>query len=102
MDAQQLQQIPLFHDVPLSDLEALFTLMPRQSYAARQLILEAQSLGNRMYIVVSGQVRIYTQEAHGYELTISLLGAGQVFGELSLLDEEPRSANVSAKTDVEL
>lgn len=103
MDIHQLQQIPLFHEVAPSDLQALLTLMPRQTFSAGELILEGRSLGDKMYIVLSGQVRIFIEEEEDdYRLTIALIGAGQVFGELSLLDQAPRAASVIAETEAEM
>ena len=52
--------------------------------------------GDAFYYVESGQVRIFTYDEEGRELTLNSLGAGEAFGELALVDEQPRSASVDA------
>jgi len=52
--------------------------------------------GDAFYVVESGQVRIFTYDEEGRELTLNTLGAGEAFGELALVDEQPRSASVDA------
>lgn len=102
MEIPQLQHLPLFHEVALTDLQALLTLMPCQQFPAGTLIVTEQSAGDRMYIVITGQARIYVEDEQGYQLTVGMLASGQTFGELSLLDEAPRAASVLAETDVEV
>jgi CRP/FNR family cyclic AMP-dependent transcriptional regulator len=58
-------------------------------------------LGDRMYIIMSGAVRIY-REDNGAETTLAELGFGETFGELSLFDQHPRSASATAVGDTEL
>lgn len=49
--------------------------------------------GDAFYIVESGQVRIFTADAEGRELTLNILKAGDAFGELASVDDRPRSAS---------
>lgn len=67
--------------VQLSDGEALF---------------QRGDPGDAFYIIESGQVRIFTADAEGKELTLNVLKAGEAFGELALMDDRPRSAGASA------
>jgi CRP-like cAMP-binding protein len=57
---------------------------------------------DQIFVVVNGRVKIVTTSSDGKEFILSVLGAGQVFGEMGLLEEAPRSASVSTLTDVEL
>lgn len=52
--------------------------------------------GDAFYIIESGQVRVFTYDEDGRELTLNTMGPGEGFGELALVDEQPRSASVSA------
>lgn len=97
MDVSSLQQVPLFQGVELPDLQALMTLMQQQKYAAEEIIFEKGSRGESMYIVLAGRVRIYLEDELGNELTLIQHDAGEIFGELSLLDQAFRSANAIAE-----
>ena len=92
MNPEQLKQIPLFKDVAPTDLQALIKLMKQGSYPAGAILFEAGSVGDSMYIILSGRIRIYVEDEGGHQLTLTYHEAGQVFGELSLLDQRPRSA----------
>lgn len=63
-------------------------------------IIKENERSRRMYIIKSGKVRVY-KSYFGRKVTIAVLGAGEVFGELSFFDAEPRSASVETLTDVE-
>ena len=90
--AEQLKQSPLFKGVSLSDLEALVKVMKEQSYAAGSQLFAKGDPGDVMYIIVSGKVRIYTHDADGKEFTLTEYGTNKVFGDFSILDQQPRSA----------
>ena len=52
--------------------------------------------------VLRGSIRISTASPQGREVVLAILGAGEIFGEMALIDNEPRSASAIAITDVEL
>jgi CRP/FNR family transcriptional regulator, cyclic AMP receptor protein len=58
--------------------------------------------GNSLFIVITGTVRVSLPSVGGKDTTLALLPAGEVFGEIALLDGRPRSADVAAVTDCEL
>jgi CRP-like cAMP-binding protein len=68
----------------------------RRTYAAGETIVKEGSTGTALYVVLSGRVRI---ERAGTQ--IGELGAGDFFGELALIEEEPRSASVIAVDETE-
>ena len=81
----------------LIDKEAvLHRALERQQFRDGETIFERGEPGNDLYIVESGQVRIFTADDEGRELTLNTLGPGEVFGELALLDSRPRSASAAA------
>jgi CRP-like cAMP-binding protein len=86
-----LAQVSLFQAIPHENLVGLAGLLADRSTVAGEIILEKGELGDCLYVVASGGVRV-----HDGERTLGRLGPSQFFGELSLLDAEPRVASVSA------
>lgn len=98
-DTQVLAKTPLFQGVSPQALEVAREAFVTRNYPAGKVIFEAGDMGAALYIVQSGQVRIYRTYLDGRERMFAFLGPGEVFGEMSLLDGQPRSA--SAKTTVD-
>lgn len=86
-----LKTVPIFAEAPDHVLAQVVSILEEQEFAAGQRIFEKGDLGTSMYVIVSGKVRVHIDDR---ELTV--LGERQVFGELALLDPEPRSASVTA------
>jgi CRP-like cAMP-binding protein len=61
-----------------------------------EVLFNRGDAGDAFYVIDSGQVRIFTFDEGGQEITLNTLGAGEGFGELALLDDRPRSASVAA------
>lgn len=61
-----------------------------------QILFRRGEPGDAFYIIDSGQIRIFTLDEEGSELTLNTLGAGEAFGELALVDDRPRSASAAA------
>ena len=72
-----------------------------EQYADGDLIIRQGELGSRMYVVVSGEVRIFRTQG-GVETDLATLKAGETFGELALFDNRPRSASGRAVGETEL
>ncbi len=99
---ESLQQSEIFQGVEEQDLAALAQVMQRQHFQARELLFERGDEGNRMFEIIAGSIRIFTQDDQGNELTIVVRKAGEVVGELALLDRQPRSASAIADEPVEV
>jgi CRP-like cAMP-binding protein len=69
---------------------------------ARQVLFHAGEAGDSLYVLLAGKVKISLLSAEGKEAILSLLGDGDVFGEMSLLDGLPRSATVTTLEDCRL
>lgn len=93
-----LRAVPILSQVPQADLAALAQASRERSYPAGQTILRQDAPGDAMYVLVEGRVKVVLIGEDGREVILSVLGAGAVFGEMSLLDDEPRSAHVIAMT----
>lgn len=91
-----LQQIPLFADLSREHLAPLAATLRRQVYRKGQIILHQGEPGDSLFVVVSGQVRIFTLSPDGYELSVWICEPGDFFGEMALLTGEPRSASAEA------
>jgi CRP-like cAMP-binding protein len=98
MDKDLLRNIPLFARLSDNDRTALAALMTKRDYTALEPVFWVGEEGDAMYVVAHGKVRLsYTDEA-GHDVTITTLGPGAFFGELSLLDSGPRTATARADT----
>ena len=102
MDISLLRRVPLFEVLKDDDLEAIARVTIPRSCDKAQVIILAEEEGDSLFIIADGQVKVSIVSEDGREVILSLLGEGAVFGELSLLDGKPRSANVVATHDTEL
>lgn len=96
-----LARVGLFHSLSKKHLTQLARLAVSQQYAPGQVIVSQGDTGLGLYIIASGSVEV-RQERPGHEpLVLNTLGPGQFFGEMSLLDDFPRSATVVAREQTE-
>ncbi len=100
--AQLLGQVPIFENLQGEELEHLSTLLRPRRYARGEVIFHQGDVGTALYIVRKGQVAIRLSAPDGKEVTLSLLDRGDFFGELALLDEEPRSTDAVAREETDL
>jgi len=91
-----LRNVPLFSGLSDQELEALSESLGRRTFPRGMIIYHEGSPGDTLYIIESGQVRIFLLSESGQETSIQIYGPGDVFGEMSLLDGLPRSAGVVA------
>lgn len=76
-------------------------ILERSFVPAGKLILREGEEGNCAYLIQSGSVKVYT-EHNGKKVELAKLGVGQIFGELALIFDEPRTASVQALEDCNL
>jgi CRP/FNR family transcriptional regulator/CRP/FNR family cyclic AMP-dependent transcriptional regulator len=91
---ESLKLIPLFSRVNSGDLEAISSRLIERGYPKNATIVEEGLAGDYMYIIVSGRVKVTKASDDGREKIMDFLDAGDFFGEMSLLDQAPRSASV--------
>jgi CRP/FNR family transcriptional regulator, cyclic AMP receptor protein len=91
-----LAQIPLFAQLTPQELGGLAVLLQQHRYASGEVVFHQGDAGAALYIIESGEVKIVLQSPEGKETVLVLLGPGDFFGELALLDGEPRSADAVA------
>jgi len=90
-----LRAVPLFSMLSDTDLQALTSQARKHVYPNRQQIIWRGEPGDTMYIILSGRVKVHSATESGSEVTLAVLGPREYFGELSLLDSRPRSADVT-------
>jgi len=100
--AEVLGQIPILASLADDDRRLLAEKMGRQSFRKGMALFRRGEEGNALYIIVRGRIRIFASNRRGSEITLALLGPGEFFGEMALLDGQPRSANAEAAEDTEL
>lgn len=71
-------------------------------FTKREVIIREGDYGDEAYQIIRGKVKVTTTNKAGKDITLATLGEGDIFGEMALIDEKPRSANVIALEDVEL
>ncbi|NJR72247.1 MAG: Crp/Fnr family transcriptional regulator [Gammaproteobacteria bacterium] len=93
-----LNAIPLFHNFNDLQLQSVGAHLALRVFEKGEIILREGERGDAMYVVVSGQVKVFStdDDDNSREVILKILGAGEFFGELPVFDNEPRSASVSA------
>jgi CRP-like cAMP-binding protein len=87
---------PLFHGIDDDELTRIAHAMTRRRYRRHEVIFHEGDPGDSLHVVVEGRVKISRESAEGEEAIVVILGAGESFGELVLLDGAPRSATATA------
>jgi len=100
--AKQLEQIPLFAKLSRDDLKAVAQLVERAQYPAWSEVCHQGELGQTIYFVESGELRVLRVDPQGIEQEVGSLGPGEYFGETSLMLGEPRDATVEVVQDATL
>ena len=94
-----LSTVPLFKSLDAADLDHFRQLVREKSYPKGSVILFEADPGDALFVVRAGRVKVVLIADDGREVILGLLGVGEHFGELSLIDEQPRSAHVIAMED---
>ncbi len=93
-----LKHVPLFSTLTLEQLAAIDRLMVTRHYVKGETIFRKGDVGAELYVVAEGEIRIHL-DGGGRELTLARHGAGSVVGEMSVFDQQPRSASAQAVAD---
>ncbi len=94
-----LKSIPLFKNLGNDDLEQIATRLRKEQYPKGTIIFHEGDVGDRMYLVESGQVAVVGKDGMD---TIAFMGPGSFVGEISLLLAQPRTANLQVMIDAQL
>ncbi len=102
MKAQDLKKIPLFENMSIELLEEICSRMSLKYLKKDEVLFYKDDIGDALYIINSGKIKISIPTEEGEELIITIFTDGDFFGELSILDKAPRSADAIALTNTQL
>jgi CRP/FNR family cyclic AMP-dependent transcriptional regulator len=91
-----LKTVPLFSLFSDHELGTLFPAIQHRSYPRHSFMLRAGEKTDALYIILSGRAKVVIDDGDGREVTLTTIGPSEFFGEMSLVDEKPRSASVEA------
>ncbi|MFQ6615860.1 MAG: cyclic nucleotide-binding domain-containing protein [Fidelibacterota bacterium] len=97
-----LKQVPVFDGLDDRELAEIERVVHHRTYKPEEFVFRKSAPGEGLYIILQGSVDILTETDDGKSSLVASLGEGDFFGDLSLLDQEPRSANAVAKDYSEL
>lgn len=101
-DVSLFEGIELFALLHEEDRQALARVVDTQRVTAGNVLFRVGEPGESLFVVHSGSIELFIKDTAGQKIVLTLAEAGAVFGEMSLLDSEPRTATAVAVTDAEL
>ncbi len=101
-----LKTMPLFQALTEEEHESIIEHITMEYYPAHHMLFQKGVLGDAMYIIKSGMVRIFDDEVSGGNPAkikeIANLGEGNFFGEMALIEDQPRMASAETLSDCEI
>ena len=101
-DESVIRSAPLFSALNDEEAASLRASMTQVKVSKGHTLFKEGDEGDRLYVVLEGKLKLGTTSIDGRENLLSILGPGEMFGELSLFDPEPRTATATAVTDAKL
>jgi CRP/FNR family cyclic AMP-dependent transcriptional regulator len=101
-DQELLRTVPIFSELSEPDIAALARLTSRRTCPKDTVVFFENEEGDSFFCIVAGRIKVTILGDDGREVILSVLGRGDFFGEMALLDNEPRSATAIAVEDTEL
>lgn len=98
-DIKQLDGIPLFDLLDPEDRQAVSEVVDYQQLLAGENLFQAGEPGDSLFIVQSGQIELFIKDTAGQKIVLTVAEERDLFGELSMLDSQPRTATAVALTD---
>src|SRR5438552_1983711 len=85
----------MFQTLPLEERRRLASMMREETVPSGRVLFDVGDAGTAMYVIRRGKVRISLASDSGEDITLAALGPGEFFGELALLDQNPRTARAT-------
>ena len=89
-----LKEIEIFSGLGPSELAAIASVTEERDYAEDMTVIKQNDAGESLFLIIQGRVQVIVEEADGKEVQLNNIGAGGAFGEMSLIDDNPRSATI--------
>ena len=102
MDIDFLKSVNIFSDLSEGELNSIQEICKTRNYPKNSMIILEEEMGDVVFIVMSGTVKITRVNDEGKEVILAMLGSGEVFGEMAILDGESRSANALSQENCEV
>ena len=100
-ESSYFKQVSIFADLPEEDIRALTPVAKRRTFRSGEVIFHRDDPGQVLYMIKEGKVKICIISPDGQDVSLTVFGKGEVFGEFALLDGLPRSADAVALEKVE-
>ena len=101
-ELELLRSVPIFSELTEADFQSLAKVANRRRYPKDSVVFFENEQGDFFFMILEGRIKVTILGDDGREVILSLLGSGDFFGEMALLDNEPRSATAIAVEDTEL
>ena len=102
LNRQMIKMVPLLSLLAEQRITALFPASQRRSYARHSFIVRAGDKANGLYVILAGRAKVLIDDGDAREVILTIIGPNEFFGEMSLIDEAPRSATVQAMEPCEM
>ncbi|MFN2542522.1 MAG: DUF1003 domain-containing protein [Chthoniobacterales bacterium] len=102
MDVDKVRAVPLFASLDKQAARRLCEFLSIKDYQAETTVFRNREVGDSMYLIDTGKVRISITDADGHGVTLAELGPGDFFGEMSMLDRRGRSADATVTENARL
>lgn len=89
-----VQSTPIFPRLSQTNLDLMAACGVVRKYPKNSVLVSEGELSDSLYIILDGKVKVYVSDEQGKEVLLNILSPGAYFGELSLIDDRPRSASV--------
>ena len=101
-DQELLRTVPIFSELTEADITSLGKLSSRRRFPKDTVVFFENEEGDSFFMILEGRIKVTILGDDGREVILSMLGPGDFFGEMALLDNEPRSATAIAVEETEL
>ncbi|HWH39284.1 MAG TPA: Crp/Fnr family transcriptional regulator [Usitatibacter sp.] len=90
-----LKAVPFFTQLSDHELDLVRAVASEKTYPKNAVVLTEGEAGDSLYMIQSGKVKVFIGDEEGREIILKILGPGSFFGEMSMIDKQPRSASVT-------
>src|SRR5512141_2055145 len=92
---QTLKAVPFFTQLADKELDLVRSVATEKHFPKNAVVLTEGEMGDSLFMIQSGKVKVFIGDEEGREIILKILGPGDFFGEMSMIDKQPRSASVT-------